>query len=293
MVSFVRFLTSALTLATLSLALPANNATVSITDPVHLVCGADRPPRTGLPKADESRLAPSMVITASVARTIKVYWNVIHKDTTYAGGYLSSNQVNSAISALNSHFAGSGLTFKRVALKYTKNAQWFDNVDNEDNNDLATAMKSRLHMGTAKDLNVYSVGFTNSNLGGFATFPWWYSGAPKLDGVVFKWNTTPGGTLANYNQGKIFSHEVGHWVGLYHTFQGGCSDAQGDYVSDTPAEASPATGCPVNRDSCPNLAGKDPIRNHMDYTYDTCKNGKFTNGQITRMGQAMQAYRAN
>ncbi|KAG8685279.1 hypothetical protein FRC11_010837, partial [Ceratobasidium sp. 423] len=123
--------------------------------------------------------------------------------------------------------------------------------------------------------------------------PRWYADAPTLDGVVFKWNSTPGGSLTNYNQGKILTHEVGHWAGLYHTFQGGCSDAKGDYVSDTPAEASAASGCPVNRDSCPNLAGKDPVRNHMDYTYDTCKTNPFTKGQITRMKQAMQVYRAD
>ncbi|CAE7178446.1 unnamed protein product [Rhizoctonia solani] len=154
-------------------------------------------------------------------------------------------------------------------------------------------MKNKLHVGTAKDLNIYSVGFTNSRLGGFATFPWWYTGAPALDGVVFKWNTIPGGTLTNYDQGKILTHEVGHWAGLYHTFQGGCSSTKGDYVSDTPAEASAATGCPTGRDSCPDLDGKDPIRNFMDYTYDACKTDKYTNGQITRMQKAMQEHRAN
>ncbi|CAE6439148.1 unnamed protein product [Rhizoctonia solani] len=291
MLTFVRFLTSALTFATFSLALPANG-TLSVRGPINLGCGADRPPLSGLPNADEARLAPNVVLSAPAARVINVYWNVIYKSNTYNSGYLSSAQVNSAISALNTQFANSGLSFQRAALEYTRNAQWFDKVDNGDNNALATDMKNKLHVGTAKDLNIYSVGFTNSDLGGFATFPWWYTGAPKLDGVVFKWNTTPGGTLANYNQGKILTHEVGHWAGLYHTFQGGCSDSRGDYVSDTPAEASAATGCPTSRDSCPNLAGTDPIRNHMDYTYDTCKTENFTNGQSARMKQAMQEYRA-
>jgi hypothetical protein len=77
------------------------------------------------------------------------------------------------------------------------------------------------------------------------------------------YSTTPGGTTEPYNLGGTLLHEVGHWVGLYHTFQGGC-DGKGDEVDDTPAEAFPASGCPVGRDTCPS-AGEDPIRKQSFY----------------------------
>jgi len=93
-----------------------------------------------------------------------------------------------------------------------------------------------------------------------STFPSTYSSAPKDDGEVTLFSPVPGGSSAPYNLGQTLTHEAGHCVGLYHTFQSGCS--AGDSLYDTPPEASAAYGCPTGRATCAG-GGVDPIREYL------------------------------
>ncbi|KAF9452929.1 metalloprotease [Macrolepiota fuliginosa MF-IS2] len=221
---------------------------------------------------------------------IDLHFHVIYENTTLEGGHIPDQQIKDQIDVLNTDYGLTGLRWRHVNTTRTQNPEWFVQVgpDSEPEKN----MKSILKAGEASALNVYSVGFRSGvgeGLLGYSTFPWDYSSKSTLDGVVILYSSLPGGTLAPYNKGRTLTHEIGHWLGLYHTFQGGCR-GQGDFVSDTPAELSPAYGCPNKRDSCPNDPGFDPIHNFMDYSDDVCMR-EFTAGQISRLRSQISVYR--
>ncbi|KAM0099126.1 hypothetical protein ACP6JE_006280 [Aspergillus fumigatus] len=104
------------------------------------------------------------------------------------------------------------------------------------------------------------------------------------DGCNVLAKTMPGGPMTHYNRGGTAIHEIGHWNGLLHTFEGeSCSeDNAGDYIADTPQQSVPTDGCPSQKDSCPDSPGLDDIHNFMDYSSDDCY-ASFTSNQLKRM----------
>jgi hypothetical protein len=269
---------------TLALGLSA----VLATPPLRRTCG------TVISEADriaaeahfqEHKITPNA--SSIAAASVPIYFHVINKGSGVSNGDVPDSQLQAQLNVMNQDYAGQ-FTFTLGGTDRTTNTDWFNNAG--PGSSQQTAMKNALRKGGANALNVYTVGFTSGSgagLLGYATFPSSYASAPKDDGVVMLYSSVPGGTASPYNLGRTLTHEAGHWFGLYHTFEGGCSG--GDSVSDTAPESSPAFGCPTGRDTCSG-GGVDPITNYMDYSDDSCMNN-FTAGQYTRAKSQVATYR--
>lgn len=134
-----------------------------------------------------------------------------------------------------------------------------------------------VRQGGYDTLNIYFyTAFEPINTYGFCTLPEPGFNSPSfkapsdmdVDGCHINAGTLPHGALEDYNLGYTVVHEVGHWLGLLHTFDGYSCSGSGDFIDDTPREKTPTVGCPDRKDSCPNDDGDDPIHNYMDYSSD-------------------------
>ncbi len=170
----------------------------------------------------------------------------------------------------------------------------FPDLDPSDGFDSFTAMHFDKSGGvdawdTKQYLNIWvcNVGTTN-------TLAWAYlPGADeRVDGIVCRYEYLGRPSLAGdpYSLGRTLTHEVGHWLNLFHTFDndGGNTCSQ-DFVEDTPSQRSSNFGCPnFPRSTCKNHS--DMFMNYMDYTDDDC-GIMFTKGQVKRMEAALSTTR--
>ena len=243
-----------------------------------------------LDSAYAERVGPGpSVVGPPQAYVIPVVVHVIAKDRTRAGGNIPQTLIEAQLRVLNQSYGGrtggAATPFRFMLSRVDRviKPEWYPIVVDSP---AEQRMKAALRVGGAGTLNLYT-GLLSDDLLGWATFP--EKRLNRYDGVVVLAESLPGGRMSPYDEGDTATHEVGHWLDLYHTFQGGCEGA-GDAVADTPAEAEPAFGCPTGRDSCLDEPGLDPIHNFMDYSSDACMH-QFTPGQVTRMVRAWRAYR--
>lgn len=226
---------------------------------------------------------------------IDTYVHVITRDD--GSGGVTQEQIDDQIRVLNRAYRGGGVSartaFRFVVqdVDYTANDAWHDwrlNEDFTEEDAEAKEAKEALHQGTYADLNVY-IASLGDGLLGYANYPG--DGTPlALDGLVLLNDSLPGGAAEPYNLGDTATHEVGHWLGLFHTFENGCA-APGDYVGDTPfqLDGDNIFECNESDDTC-RQPRKDPVHNYMSYGDDECLD-RFSTGQQRRMNRAWFAYR--
>ncbi|KAL6790535.1 hypothetical protein J3E68DRAFT_410513 [Trichoderma sp. SZMC 28012] len=235
------------------------------------------------------RFAPEAAVNRVLGRRsakqidVSVYVHIVASSQNETDGYLTDETIHSQLQVLSSDYQPADISFTLKTIDRTINEAWANGTDLE-------RMWSDVRNGSYNDLNLWFI--PEFHTLGLCTVPTAgddLDSALTQDGCTIRSDTVPGGSLKNYNLGKTLTHEVGHWLGLLHTFEGGC-EGDGDFVDDTPAQASPSNGCPEGRDSCPDKPGLDPIHNFMDYSYDSCYK-EFTPGQVDRMRSVWGAYR--
>lgn len=228
---------------------------------------------------------------------INVYVHVIRKRN--GQGNTTARDVRRQIRVMNRGFGGrtSGpavntpFSFRLKSVDRTRNTDWY-NWDFADDDKPA---KKALHRGSFRDLNIYIADLSGGLLG-YAYYPNLPRRLLFRDGLVVHKESLPGGSFDVYDRGDTATHEIGHWLGLYHTFEGSCSP-NGDFVEDTPRQkaGSNVFECDESLNTCGNNPGpaalRDPVHNFMNYTSDRCID-RFTRGQKERMKLNWVAYRA-
>lgn len=210
-----------------------------------------------------------------------------------SAGTITPAMVTAQINALNTAYNPYNVQFVLVNTTYTANDAWAvgEGADGD-------AMKAALRHGTYSTLNIYFQTDLYGSILGTCTLPTDIgpgTPAPSVyvsDGCNVQANTMPAGLVQGYNLGKTAVHETGHWMGLLHTFEGYACTGSGDFIADTPMESVSTDGCPVKpaKDSCPGVAGVDPVHNFMDYSTDACYES-FTPLQKARMADMWATYR--
>lgn len=250
---------------------------VGAQEPVAVCAARNLDPATALwVERMTERLAPEALDVKPVR--IPIAFHII---TSGKEGRVKTRHINTLISRLNWGFRDTPFSFYLARVDRMNKPSWYKDCGPGTANE--AAMKKRLAVDPKTTLNLYSckpyIPEINAYVLGYSSFPFENTEGSYMHGIMLHPAGLPGGTDPRYNRYGLAAHEVGHYLGLFHTFQNGCQ-GNGDSVADTGAQAQPHNGCPVGADTCPDAAADD-VHNFMNYSDDLCSE-HFTPGQIER-----------
>lgn len=252
-------------------------------------CGCPRPSYSRVSQIDakmrEFRAANEAFRTTP--GTIRIPIQFIHI-VNGTEGQIEPKTREGQVEVLNTAFAPHRIefTYSENDVKVKDHAAWFRMGHGSA---AERAAKKALQVDPEANLNFYTT--NGGGLLGWATFPSELEGDPELDGVVVVYSSLPNVADPPYNLGETATHEIGHWLGLFHTFQGGC-DGHGDHVGDTVPHSGPNFGKPEKgkRHNACDPSKKAPIHNYMNYVDDDWMD-RFSDEQVTRMREMVAAFR--
>ena len=193
---------------------------------------------------------------------ILVAWHVITNSAGY--GDYSDDAIAQTIESLNDDYLVHNIFFTLDTIQRVANDDWFNNWYDIHSEGMQVLSYDPYHY-----LNIYTADLLSSGVQGFAYLGNQYTASHYRQSVSLDHD--------RINSTWVVTHEVGHHLGLPHTFQGNCSNPN-DGIDDTPQHSENGLwSCNINQDTCPNDPGNDPVNNYMNYS-GSCQT-EYTPGQ--------------